>query len=55
MKVTTSKLFEGESLSPSTVEEVVSMSEHGSVAYLVERATRETQAEQYPDTAQSSI
>ena len=40
---------------PSTVEEVVRvrlrrLSECGSVAYLVERPTRETQAEQYADT-----
>ena len=54
-KATTSKLFKGEFLCPSTVRRgfqlrLTRLSEHGSVACLVERPTWETQAEQYSDT-----
>ena len=54
-KATASKLFSWKSLCPSTVRmgfwvRSRRLSEYGSVAYLAERPTRETQAEQYSDT-----
>ena len=57
-KQTASKLLQGEFLCPTEYSSEgfrVRLSECGSVAYLTERPTRETRAEQYSDTVLTKI